>query len=353
MLSIHPPPPTGPYGIIRQFDVLVDGKRLDPHSPLSKRRLALDIWLPVHQNLQLVPYDERAIRFWKEADFWSENQKIELDDQLLQFGEYLSPGKSMANATESLPVVIFSHGFGAWASFYSYIIEEIVSHGIVVVGINHTYNAGIAEFPDQTIYGRMTHFHLFKSKYAHEEQITWLQDLESVIEKIKTSNDVPYNLMNANQVVVMGQSFGGSTAIHACCKIPDLKGCIDLDGALFGDKELFRTLSPLLILLGGDSIKSMKDKEAINDLADKLGITIDQANDFKECYFDRLDHITENNSNICKIILDGADHMAFTDFIFLSKSQLFSKAPIGTKDRNLILLDIRKCVMNFLKPLIF
>lgn len=115
----------------------------------------MDVWLPVRRSLQLVPYDSRSLDFWKRAEFWTEEQNRVLDAELSQFGEWLSLKEVSDDELTAFPVVIFSHGFGAWSTFYTYIIAEIVSHGIGVIGINHTYNAGIAQFQDQTIYGKI------------------------------------------------------------------------------------------------------------------------------------------------------------------------------------------------------
>lgn len=176
MLSIHPPALKGKSGIMHMSDVLVDKNRKDPYSDLFERNLALDIWLPTDQPIKLVHYDERALNFWRKAEFWTTDQKKILEDELCKFGQYSILEKNISLACDSLPVVIFSHGFGAWASFYSYIIEEIVSHDITVIGINHTYQAGIAEFPQQTIYGKMSHSDLFQSRYADREQSLMIQD---------------------------------------------------------------------------------------------------------------------------------------------------------------------------------
>src|SRR6476646_138342 len=46
------------------------------------------------------------------------------------------------------PVVLFSPGFGAERELYAGLIEDLASHGYIVVAIDHPHDAGIVEFPD-------------------------------------------------------------------------------------------------------------------------------------------------------------------------------------------------------------
>lgn len=345
-LTIHSPRPTGKYGITRVSETIVDYDRTDPSTGLP-RKLALDVWLPTEQPIQLVPYDERALNYWRIANFWTEEQKSILSHELNTFGQYSK--QIFLQSNDLLPAVIFSHGFGAWASFYSYIIEEIVSHKIAVIGINHTHQAGFAQFSNETIFGKMTHIDLFKSRYADKEQALMLQDLVSVIGKI--GSNFPYAL-DQNNLVVMGHSLGGSTATHACTTIPQLRGCINLDGALFGSAPLIETLCPFLLLLGEESINSMHEDINNINLSNKLGISLEQAKDFKECYLSRLERICHKNRNVEKVILNGVDHIGFTDFAFLKQSKLFEKAPIGRNSSDEIICKIRELVLNFLQKIL-
>src|SRR5436309_3368494 len=46
------------------------------------------------------------------------------------------------------PVVLFSPGFGVERELYAGLIEDIASHGYVVVAIDHPHDASIVEIPD-------------------------------------------------------------------------------------------------------------------------------------------------------------------------------------------------------------
>jgi predicted dienelactone hydrolase len=51
----------------------------------------------------------------------------------------------------SYPVVIYSPGFGSWRNATTALTEELVSHGFVVVTIDHPFDAAAVEFPDGTV----------------------------------------------------------------------------------------------------------------------------------------------------------------------------------------------------------
>jgi dienelactone hydrolase len=49
------------------------------------------------------------------------------------------------------PVVIYSPGFGSWRNASSALVEDLVSHGFVVVTVDHPYDALAVEFPNREI----------------------------------------------------------------------------------------------------------------------------------------------------------------------------------------------------------
>ena len=45
-------------------------------------------------------------------------------------------------------MLIFSHGWGGFRAQNTYQMQELASHGYVVVGMEHTYGAVVTVFPD-------------------------------------------------------------------------------------------------------------------------------------------------------------------------------------------------------------
>src|SRR5215213_11145711 len=46
------------------------------------------------------------------------------------------------------PLVLLSPGSGIMPAVYTALAEELASHGFIVVGVNHTYNASVTVFAD-------------------------------------------------------------------------------------------------------------------------------------------------------------------------------------------------------------
>lgn len=52
------------------------------------------------------------------------------------------PYADISQKKEKYPVIIFQPGLGATTYLYTQIIEELVSHGYIVLAVNHPYISG-------------------------------------------------------------------------------------------------------------------------------------------------------------------------------------------------------------------
>jgi predicted dienelactone hydrolase len=55
---------------------------------------------------------------------------------------------NLATAKRRYPAVLFSHGLGETRYSYVSILEDLASHGFIVVAIDHTYSNRMTVFPD-------------------------------------------------------------------------------------------------------------------------------------------------------------------------------------------------------------
>jgi hypothetical protein len=60
-------------------------------------------------------------------------------------------GAAVTSAPRPFPVVVYSPGNGSWRNASTALVEELVSHGFIVVTIDHPYDGEAVEFPDGTI----------------------------------------------------------------------------------------------------------------------------------------------------------------------------------------------------------
>lgn len=114
------------------------------------------------------------------------------------------------------PVVIFNHGFKGFKDYgcWNKVAEHFANEGFVFVKFNQSHNGTNAknpsDFVDLDAFGRNT--------FSRE-----LFDIGAVIKWIKNNPALPTDVMNVNDISLIGHSRGGSTAILAANKFNDIK----------------------------------------------------------------------------------------------------------------------------------
>jgi pimeloyl-ACP methyl ester carboxylesterase len=137
------------------------------------------------------------------------------------------------------PVVLFSHGLTSDIFSYTAQIENLVSHGYVVVAIEHTDAAGAVVFPD----GRIR---LFRdapappspSKDSLQAMITaaekgtqtGAEDVQFVLDTLTREKTPLVKTMDLKRVAAVGHSYGGTLSVRACQLDSRIKACISEDG---------------------------------------------------------------------------------------------------------------------------
>lgn len=106
------------------------------------------------------------------------------------------------------PVVVFSHGFGATRASYVYLARHLASHGFVVAAPEHVGS----DYPyrDSFLKGKLNDI------VAPTEYINRSQDITYLLNELEKLNARPDALpvrLNLQQVGVIGNSLGGTTAL--------------------------------------------------------------------------------------------------------------------------------------------
>lgn len=134
-----------------------------------------------------------------------------------------------------MPVVIFSHGFGVNPTHYQPLLEEIASHGYLVLSLNHPSSSGYAPFSKEPLvedYERLT--------YAQADNIRF------VIDRLR--NGKFKSLALPGQIILAGHSLGGAASILVSRTDPQIKRCINIDGSLKGDKATSPLIMPTQLI---------------------------------------------------------------------------------------------------------
>jgi predicted dienelactone hydrolase len=241
------PAPSGRYAIGRQAFDWIDNARVDLFSsiPGKHRELMVYIWYPAKPSGQI-----------PSGDYFPNAAEIDKDSMARQaarniFGVSWSRiavgllrSHAITNAPPEIsprkfPVVLFSHGSSATTFSYTAQIEDFVSHGYIVVAVEHTDAVGLVRFPD----GRIRLFHdppaspsppknplqaMIDS--AEEGTQTGAEDLRFVLDILAEKKIPIVASMDLKRVAAVGHSYGGTLTARACQIEPRIKACISEDG---------------------------------------------------------------------------------------------------------------------------
>src|SRR6266540_3180417 len=145
------PPPTGPYAIGTLTYHWVDAHRPEVFTadPNDHRELTVQIWYPAKADASSprAPWVQDAgalapalARLFHVPEFTFGYWKYVTSNAI--------PSAPVADDQPSYPVLIFLHGFNGFRQQNTFQVEELVSHGYIVAGIDQPYAAAAVVFPD-------------------------------------------------------------------------------------------------------------------------------------------------------------------------------------------------------------
>lgn len=145
------PEPSGPEAIGVADLRLVDTTRRDPYKPAVPRELMVSVWYPAADvtgspaRPWLTPaltrvYADSLARIGAPA-----MQRLTIAPS----HGYL--GAPAETSRGPLPIIVFSPGLGMPRELSTAHVEDLASHGFVVIALSHTYESLATEFPDGRI----------------------------------------------------------------------------------------------------------------------------------------------------------------------------------------------------------
>lgn len=330
------PTPSGPYQVGTRLYELTDESRREIYSGRDEaRRFMIQVWYPSEANSST----EKAP--------WMANAEIVAPaiagtiDMPSFFLDHLALVKvpaykelDVAQTEQGFPVILFSHGWKGFNAQNTGQALELASHGYVVVGVQHTYGAAIAVFPDGTV----AHYNPSGlasddtpiEEYeiiAHKLVNQWAEDLGFTLNFMEEQNRDPdsalYKRLDLSHLGAYGHSTGGGAAIQFCGTDTRCK-------ALLGMDPFMRPVSYEVIDIGVTQPSFFMFSQGWLDDVDNR-----RSNEL----FNRfLPHVSDAWDVIS---IDGAAHFDFSDLPLLSPlaPQLGLKGPINGKRVTTIVND--------------
>lgn len=279
--SVTLPSPTGQYAVGRIAFDWTDQSRADPFSTaLKHRELPVWVWYPSLSppRAETVPYlpPQWAELYGKEDGIGSWLQQ--------------NPDHVRAHAVTDAPpaqgtytVLVFEPGLGKKPPDYTALLEDLASHGYIVVGIFPTDSTDVV-FPD----GRaVPSANAARGRIVPDQLIgVWAGDTRFVMDRIvDLENQVGSTLaghVDVARMGVFGHSFGGATAAEVCSEDPRCQAGADLDGTPHGNVVQTGLKGPLLLLRGDECIAGSSDADCQNDLRSTAAIVGSEPSDHYE-----------------------------------------------------------------------
>jgi predicted dienelactone hydrolase len=261
------PKPRGPYQVGTFVRHLIDRSRRERHasSPQAPRELMIQVWYPArnvagirawYRDPRMNTAKSYHFRWVKTHSFWN---------------------LPAAEEPRTLPVLLFSPSSGGFRSQNTFQVEELVSQGYIVVGIDHPYSSSRVVFPDgriaysvpwidtasQATYDEsnrrvelMVEDHVADARFVLDEMERWNRP---------DSTELLAGRMDLTRVGIFGHSFGGSLAASLCLAEPRVVAGINMDGWMFGDAEKKGVAKPYFFMNSGDG--RGPDRAQVNQLS--------------------------------------------------------------------------------------
>jgi len=141
------PSPTGPYRVGRATFHAIDPARDEPFTldSADHREVLFHLWYPAGAEggapaafVRPVPQDTVFQRYYRYVGV----------EKLARVRVHAFAEAPLAEAVRRYPVILFSHGLGALAAMYTTFLENLASHGFIVVGVDHPFFSTAFQMPD-------------------------------------------------------------------------------------------------------------------------------------------------------------------------------------------------------------
>lgn len=356
--SVTLPIPTGSYTVGRTLIYInTDREELWTEEEEDSRELPLLIWYPSNDSsgplADYLPYGQEANSERFEAiREWSSKLMIHsLQDA------------SIASTPSTFPIIIFSPGGGTGPWGYHMILEDLASHGFIVISIDHTYQGAgqvlrngtfIQPAPGATFSPKSEQ----GSPEFEVELEDWYMgisdnrsdDIRSVILALKDldqeTESLLHNQLDLRRIGVLGHSIGGIAAAHAVAEVDEIQSGVNIDGhfdSLTFDPARMPSKPFMAIeaegpapsdeLLEHEGYTREEYNRAMRDIANQQAATYRQINQGAyRVYIDGANHSTVHDRALINAQGEGGDSEDIVQAARIYLLAFFEKTLLGITD---------------------
>lgn len=328
------PEENGQYSVGRRALFLTDTDRMETYGDgsASSRELMVYLWYPAEENSlgeKGTWLDENILDFIVNILGGDREKLSSLDSDSY-------PNSPILRQSGKYNVILMSHGDGM-LPFSNYSAAEfLASHGYVVAGISHTYNAQFSFFPDGRIlqadprasssYSESTGteaytYEIWLESQNHSLKVSgeFAEDMQFVLDELQKLNEAEfYGMLNTDKAGVFGHSLGGAGSVEALLQDSRIKAGADLDGSIYLDNPENGTSKPIMFLLSPGLADFMQHgTPEVESQLGSLGWEDEQRQSTLIHHF-AIKHFAANSPNSCSFAIEDTDHFSFTDMITIN-----------------------------------
>jgi dienelactone hydrolase len=316
--------PTGEYFIGTKSYHIIDMNRKEVRSSDKgkHRELMIQIWYPSKEENSLQPE-----RYIKEVGAITAGIERALSfpawtlSHLNLVKAHAKENLAISSDKNNFPILIFSHGMTGFRNQNTFQIEKLVSHGYVVVGIDHVYDAAATVFPNgEEVLLEPNNLSGFEGLDQHME--IWTEDVSFVLDTLEEWNsdkgmDFLSGKLNMDKIGMFGHSYGGAAAAQMLLKDVRIKVALNMDGVLYG--EPIPTVGFSKPYMQMNAVKSI-DKSIFDTSLDAAISLSGKSRSSYEAFWKESQERRENASKGkgFTMVIPNTSHMSYTDFHLFS-----------------------------------
>lgn len=312
------PEPTGSYAIGTIVRELTDESREETLSADAgdKRKLMVNVWYPVDPDEAEGKTKEHYPSALGEAISLVFGLPKQLFSHVTDIPTHVTPGAKLSGQDSSYPVLLFSPGIRSTRFQSMSVIEELVSHGYIVVGMDHPYTSAKVTYPDgdSVYYVPDPEFDTAAELYAHNVTGVAIRaaDASFVLDTLTDWNTSDPNglfqgKLDLTRVGIFGHSYGGATAAEALAQDKRFKAGVSLEGGFWGEVAHTGLQQPFMYMMSGGTAKSLDPAETKKDKV------------FYEEFAPDLESVmTRSTGDTYYLTVDHFIHQSFTEIALLS-----------------------------------
>lgn len=235
-----------------------------------------------------------------------------------------------ASDRPSYPVLLFSPGIRSTRHQSLTMIEELVSRGYIVIGMDHPYTSAQVTLSDgsEAMYRDEPKFAKSRELYDYnvKEIAVRTADARFVLDTLEQWNQADSGhllsgRLDLSRTGIMGHSYGGATAAEALSTDARFAAALSLEGAFWGEVSHKPLDRPFMYLFTGGTARSL---DPDNPKKEKI---------FFDEFEEDLQRVMNSSlSDVLFAVVEPFFHQSFTDIALISP-RLFARS--FTPERNI------------------